>query len=250
MSSTSHAPLDRHGLPIWWNAARDDGSFVQGRKRVAIFSAAKVATTYDLVLLAFGADSGDERPAEVCISVQKLFAYCNAKLHGMRMCLREARGEPGVKVKAHFPHTELIVTRPDLLAKQPPAAPSLSASPPRAGASCEAEPLALSSNDDAAAASSFSSSNSDDEATCTAEAYGWTAEDLHDYPPELLCPLTLEPFRDPVLLVEDGYTYERSEIEAWLRKKEATSPMTGEVIASPHVVPNRAIADMMARLAA
>jgi hypothetical protein len=33
-----------------------------------------------------------------------------------------------------------------------------------------------------------------------------------DAVPELVCPITQQLFEDPVLLVEDGYTYERSAV--------------------------------------
>ena len=41
---------------------------------------------------------------------------------------------------------------------------------------------------------------------------------------ELLCPITLEIFRDPVV-ASDGHTYERKAIEEWIQKN-GTSPIT------------------------
>jgi hypothetical protein len=41
------------------------------------------------------------------------------------------------------------------------------------------------------------------------------------------CPLTRKPMVRPALLVVDGFTYERSAIEAWLEVKHA-SPATGQ----------------------
>ena len=46
--------------------------------------------------------------------------------------------------------------------------------------------------------------------------------------PSLLCPITQEPFQDPVQAA-DGHVYERSAIEQWFEEKR-TSPMTGERI--------------------
>lgn len=71
------------------------------------------------------------------------------------------------------------------------------------------------------------------------------AEDL--IPPEWYCPLTHEPFTNPVFLA-DGYTYEESAIRAWLARKN-TSPMTGEDVGpNALIVPNRSMRDWIARL--
>ena len=48
---------------------------------------------------------------------------------------------------------------------------------------------------------------------------------------QLVCPITAELFEDPVLLVEDGHTYERSAVTAWLEKHD-TSPMSGAALAT------------------
>lgn len=70
-------------------------------------------------------------------------------------------------------------------------------------------------------------------------------EDL--IPPEWYCPLTHEPFMDPVFLA-DGYTYEESAIRGWLTRKN-TSPMTGEDLGpNASIVPNRSMRDWIARL--
>ena len=55
--------------------------------------------------------------------------------------------------------------------------------------------------------------------------------------------------RDPVLCLEDGYTYERSAIEDWLRRS-GSSPMTGEALGGASLTPNRLAADVLALLAA
>ncbi len=45
------------------------------------------------------------------------------------------------------------------------------------------------------------------------------------YPQTCICPITLEPFKDPVVAY-DGHTYERIAIEKWLEERR-TSPMLG-----------------------
>ena len=56
-------------------------------------------------------------------------------------------------------------------------------------------------------------------------------------PDAFVCPLTLEIMHDPALLVGDGQTYERSEIERWLQTK-LTSPMTNEKLTTSLLAPN------------
>jgi len=52
----------------------------------------------------------------------------------------------------------------------------------------------------------------------------------------LLCPITLELFRDPVL-AQDGHTYERQE---WIQKN-GRSPITDQQLSLEHLYPNYAI---------
>ena len=56
---------------------------------------------------------------------------------------------------------------------------------------------------------------------------------------ELLCPITLALFRDPVV-AQDGHTYERQAIEAWIAKN-GTSPITDQQISLENLYPNYAI---------
>ena len=51
-------------------------------------------------------------------------------------------------------------------------------------------------------------------------------------PDEWCCPLTLECFRDPVRMVEDGQVYERSAILLWFERGNTTSPMTNVDVGS------------------
>ncbi|CAF1532799.1 unnamed protein product, partial [Adineta steineri] len=55
----------------------------------------------------------------------------------------------------------------------------------------------------------------------------------------LLCPITLELFRNPVV-AQDGHTYERQAIEEWIRKY-GTSPLTNQQLSLEHLVSNYAI---------
>ncbi|CAF4034564.1 unnamed protein product, partial [Rotaria magnacalcarata] len=55
----------------------------------------------------------------------------------------------------------------------------------------------------------------------------------------LLCPITLELFKDPVL-AQDGHTYERQAIVEWIQKK-GRSPITDQPLSLEHLYPNHAI---------
>ena len=61
----------------------------------------------------------------------------------------------------------------------------------------------------------------------------------------LVCPITLSLFNDPVL-AEDGYTYERTAIEAWI-KRNGTSPITNQPIALGNFYPNEPIKKLVDR---
>ena len=64
----------------------------------------------------------------------------------------------------------------------------------------------------------------------------------HDAEPvELLCPITRTVFRDPVLVVESGQTYERSAILTHFRRNRSKDPLTGLALSSTRVVPNWAV---------
>lgn len=54
---------------------------------------------------------------------------------------------------------------------------------------------------------------------------------------EPVCPITLMPFTRPWILLEDGFTYEKSAIEQWLTSNPNRSPMIGE-IPSATLLPN------------
>ncbi|XP_050534733.1 WD repeat, SAM and U-box domain-containing protein 1-like isoform X2 [Daktulosphaira vitifoliae] len=52
-----------------------------------------------------------------------------------------------------------------------------------------------------------------------------------DAPEELICPITQQIFRDPVIC-SDGHTYERDAIVSWFRRGKITSPLTNEPLLS------------------
>ena len=54
---------------------------------------------------------------------------------------------------------------------------------------------------------------------------------------DITCPITHERYVDPVVLEGDGFTYERSAIERWL-KNHSTSPITGAPIKRIGLIPN------------
>ena len=61
--------------------------------------------------------------------------------------------------------------------------------------------------------------------------------DLNKIPNEFLCSITLDLMKDPVT-ASDGYSYERTAIEAWFRNGKSTSPRTGLALINTHLIPN------------
>jgi len=66
----------------------------------------------------------------------------------------------------------------------------------------------------------------------------------HDYK----CPITLEDFKDPVKLIEDGRVYERAAIVEWLETNDI-SPMTGLPLKNKAIEPATEIKDKLAAMA-
>ncbi|KAI5695432.1 hypothetical protein M8J75_016612 [Diaphorina citri] len=56
-------------------------------------------------------------------------------------------------------------------------------------------------------------------------------------PAEMMCPITHQLMRDPVLC-SDGYNYERSAIELWISSGRSTSPLTNQPLLSTDFVAN------------
>ena len=55
-------------------------------------------------------------------------------------------------------------------------------------------------------------------------------------PEELWCPITRTMFRDPVMVVESGHTYERSAVLAHFRRNGAKDPLTRRALSSTKVM--------------
>mmetsp|Transcript_2775 Transcript_2775/g.6230 ORF Transcript_2775/g.6230 Transcript_2775/m.6230 type:complete len:282 (-) Transcript_2775:129-974(-) len=64
-------------------------------------------------------------------------------------------------------------------------------------------------------------------------------------PPDYLrCPITQELFRDPVILSQTGYTFDRGAIERWLSTKSPpTDPITNVELHTTETVPNWSLRD-------
>ena len=62
-------------------------------------------------------------------------------------------------------------------------------------------------------------------------------------PSQYMCPITHEPMRDPVAAA-DGFTYERTNIEQWLRG-HGTSPMTNKALPGRNLVPNTTLRSLI-----
>ena len=60
-------------------------------------------------------------------------------------------------------------------------------------------------------------------------------------PLEVVCPITRQVMRDPVVAA-DGQSYERAAITAFLQAGNTTSPVSGQRLAHPGLVPNAALA--------
>ncbi|KAL3676103.1 hypothetical protein R1sor_026051 [Riccia sorocarpa] len=61
-----------------------------------------------------------------------------------------------------------------------------------------------------------------------------------------ICPITRQLMRDPVTLVEAGFTYEREAILEWFDRGHRTCPDTGKELESLEVVPNMRLAQAIA----
>lgn len=82
---------------------------------------------------------------------------------------------------------------------------------------------------------------------CTAPHLSIPYRDNPSVLPELLCPITCEVMRDPVVAA-DGFSYEKSAILTWIGNGKCTSPMTNEPLDDLNVRPNRTLALLIMRL--
>ena len=60
--------------------------------------------------------------------------------------------------------------------------------------------------------------------------------DLDAEPEELMCPITRTMFRDPVVVVDSGHTYERSAILSHFGRNGARDPLTRRALSSTKVM--------------
>ena len=65
--------------------------------------------------------------------------------------------------------------------------------------------------------------------------------DLDAEPEVLMCPITRTMFRDPVMAVESGHTYERSAILSHFERNGAKDPLTNRALSSTKVMTNWAV---------
>ena len=61
---------------------------------------------------------------------------------------------------------------------------------------------------------------------------------LSNPPKDLCCPISDDIFKDPVLLIQTGQTYDRDSIESWFLKGHRTCPLTGQALQSTQLAPN------------
>ena len=65
--------------------------------------------------------------------------------------------------------------------------------------------------------------------------------DLDAEPEVLMCPITRTMFRDPVIAVESGHTYERNAILSHFERNGAKDPLTNRALSSTKVMTNWAV---------
>ena len=71
---------------------------------------------------------------------------------------------------------------------------------------------------------------------------------IRELPEDLMCPITCEIMKDPVLCVEDGHTYERVAVEQWFATGARTSPATSAELESTALAPNHMARKLIAAL--
>ena len=69
--------------------------------------------------------------------------------------------------------------------------------------------------------------------------------DLDAEPEELMCPITRTMFRDPVMVVDSGHTYERSAILSHFERNGAKDPLTRRALSSTKVMTNWALRNLV-----
>ncbi|XP_057513277.1 U-box domain-containing protein 16-like [Actinidia eriantha] len=65
-----------------------------------------------------------------------------------------------------------------------------------------------------------------------------------NFPADFRCPISLDLMRDPVV-VATGQTYDRASINLWIQSGHNTCPKTGQTLAHTHLIPNRALKNLI-----
>ncbi|GFY83828.1 ARM repeat superfamily protein [Actinidia rufa] len=65
-----------------------------------------------------------------------------------------------------------------------------------------------------------------------------------NFPADFRCPISLDLMRDPVV-VATGQTYDRASINLWIESGHNTCPKTGQTMAHTHLIPNRALKNLI-----
>ena len=196
-------------FPSWWNP---------NAEQRRILHTMKVYTTRDLIVAAHrhhGRIVNVDEKDPVTIEVDELYRFCRSSIAGMNMHLKTAFQEACVVVSGR---------RPDTTVSHVPAVRRVNAK----------------------VSSSRPPPPTDDVFT---DCYGWEEEEEGQktaIPDECVCPLSLDPFVDPVCAA-DGFTYERKDMEAWLRS-HSTSPMTGDALTTRLLFPNHRMRQLVNRL--
>ncbi|CBI30726.3 unnamed protein product, partial [Vitis vinifera] len=63
-------------------------------------------------------------------------------------------------------------------------------------------------------------------------------------PKDFCCPISLDVMRDPVI-ISTGQTYDRTSISRWMEEGHCSCPKTGQMLAHPRLVPNRALRNLI-----
>ena len=213
--------------PAWWT--------LRSGTEIALH-AHRIRTTRDLIRAANGMTEDDD--GEVVFSgLQALHTFCNKHLRGLTLHLKTAYREKGVRV---------LGTRPNTVVYHHPC---FEPSPPTVTAPITAPLTAPITAPMIATKSMTKPTTKATKATKANEANESNVKPTCFLPPddemplEYVCPISLEVFKDPVVL-EDGYTYERHALEDWLRT-HTTSPMTGAVLRTVNVFPNHVLRQLI-----
>ena len=72
------------------------------------------------------------------------------------------------------------------------------------------------------------------------------SDDMVEPPDDYLCPISYKLMEEPIIVTQSGWTYERTEIEHWI-KKNGTDPNTRQECTVNDLIPNRTLRDAIER---